>query len=201
MNTRGKKGPDNGIEGDWITVGAFGAPYGVKGAVRLKAFTDEAAAIFTFDDVRTGPDGERVAFTKDRSVKGGFIAFVGGIDSPEAAAGLKGTQLWVHRDALPDADEDEYYLADLIGLKALDTDGAHLGRVNAVENFGAEDLIELSLAEAIKGLGRYAFVPFRKELVTAVDIAGGTLTVDLARWQAIQTGKTAESQAEREEEA
>ena len=211
MNERGKKGPNTGIEGDWITVGVFGAPHGVQGAVRLKSFTDDPEALFLFRELHTSPMGPKVAVARERKSKDGFIVWVkqndlelGGIariDSPEAAAKLKGTQLWLHRDALPEADEDEFYLADLIGLKALDVSGAHLGRVNAVENFGAEDLVELALAEPIKGLGRYAFVPFRKELVTAVDLTAGTLTVDMAAWQELQTGKTAESALAKEEEA
>ncbi len=185
-----------GVEGDWIMVGALGAPHGVKGAVRLKSFTDVADAVFAFDHLHDGPNGKAVRIAKERATKDGFVVRVEGISSPEAAKTLRGVQLWVHRDVLAPADDDEFYLADLIGLEARDMSGIRIGRVNAVENFGAEDLIELVLDEPIKGLGRFAFVPFRMELVPDVSVSGGFLTVDMVRWQENQTGKIAESQAE-----
>ena len=190
-----------GVDGDWICVGAFAAPHGVKGSVRLKSFTDDNAAIFAFKDLRDGPDGRPVAITKERANKEGFVVRVDGVNSPEAAKALKSKQLWVHRDAFAPADEDEFYLADLIGLEARDLTGVRIGLVHAVENFGAEDLVELLLDTPIKGLGRYAFVPFRMELVPDVDIKQGFLTIDMALWQEIQTGKTAESQMKNTEES
>lgn len=190
-----------GVDGDWIMVGAFGAPHGVKGAVRLKSFTDEPTAVFTFDDVRDKPDGKPVKITKQQATKDGFVARVEGITSPEAAKSLRGVQLWVHRDVFEPADDDEFYLADLIGLEARDTDGARIGTVNAVENFGAEDLIELVLDAPIKGLGRFAFVPFRTELVPDILVEDGYLTINMQEWQDIQTGKVAESQMKNAEES
>lgn len=185
-----------GIEGDWIMVGAFGAPHGVKGAVRLKSFTDVAGAIFGFADLRDGANGQPVSIKKERKSKDGFVVRVDGVGSPEAAKAMKGVTLWVHRDVLGPADDDEFYLADLIGLEARDVAGSRIGQVNTVENFGAEDLIELVLDTPIKGLGRFAFVPFRTELVPDVVISDGFLTIDMVLWQEIQTGKIAESQME-----
>ena len=190
-----------GVDGDWIMVGAFGAPHGVKGAVRLKSFTDDPAAVFAFNDVRDKPAGKLVKIAKQQATKDGFVARVDGVTSPEAAKSLRGVQLWVHRDVLAPADDDEFYLADLIGLEARDTDGARIGTVNAVENFGAEDLIELVLDAPIKGLGRFAFVPFRTELVPDVLVADGFLTINMQEWQEIQTGKVAESQMKNAEES
>lgn len=200
--TAGANKRDNaGVDGDWVCVGAFAAPHGVKGSVRLKSFTDDTAAIFAFKDLRDGPDGKPVQITKERSNKEGFVVRVDGITSPEAAKALKSRQLWVHRDAFAPADEDEFYLADLIGLEARSIDGDRIGLVHAVENFGSEDLVELVLDTPIKGLGRYAFVPFRLELVPDVDIKGGFLSINMARWQGAQVGKMAESQMKNPEES
>lgn len=190
-----------GVDGDWIMVGAFGAPHGVKGAVRLKSFTDDPAAVFAFDHLHDGPAGKSVRIQKQQATKDGFVACVEGITSPEAAKALRGVQLWVHRDAFAPADADEFYLADLIGLEARDTSGTRIGTVNAVENFGAEDLVELALDAPIKGLGRFTFVPFREELVPDVAISEGYLTINMALWQEVQTGKTAESQMKNAEES
>lgn len=191
-----------GVEGDWIMVGAFGAPHGVKGGVRLKSYTDDPEAVFAFDHLHDAPAGKAVMVKKERATKDGFVARVDGITSPEAAKALRGVQLWVHREALPETDvEGEYYLADLIGLEVRDMSGVRIGTVNTVENFGAEDLIELVLDKPIKGLGRFAFVPFRTELVPDVAVSDGFLMVDMARWQEIQTGKAAESQMNQEDKA
>ncbi len=192
---------NTGIDGDWIMVGAFGAPHGVKGGVRLKSFTEVADAIFGFDDLRDGANGQPVSIKKERKSKDGFVVRVDGSGSPEDAKALRGVTLWVHRDVLAPADDDEFYLADLIGLEARDVAGSRIGQVNAVENFGAEDLIELVLDTSIKGLGRFAFVPFRTELVPDVAISDGFLTIDMVRWQEVQTGKTAESQMENPSES
>ncbi|WP_262693916.1 ribosome maturation factor RimM [Kordiimonas aquimaris] len=183
-----------GVDGDWICVGALAAPHGVKGDVRLKSFTENPVSIFKFKDLRLGADGKAILLSKKAKNKDGFIVHIDGFDTPEAAAAFSGKQLYIRRDFLPQAADDEYYLTDLIGLEARDEHGTRIGVVEAVENFGAEDLIELILDEPVKGLGRFALIPFRKLLVPTVDIKGGFLTVAFTDWQETQTGKQAESQ-------
>jgi len=185
-----------GTEGDWVLVGSVGAPHGVRGDMRLKSFTENPVSIFKFADMRLGADGKPVTLAKKGRSKDGFIVHMEGVDTPEAVSALVGRELYVHRDALAPAGKDEYYLSDLIGLEARSESGDKIGVVDAVENFGSEDLIELILDEPVKGLGRYAFIPFRKELVTEVDIKGGYLTVAFTLWQETQVGKQAESQME-----
>ena len=195
-----QKNQENAVaEGEWVQVGAIGASHGVRGDMRLKSFTENPVAIFKFADLRLGADGAVVALVKKGKSKDGFIVHIDGIDTPEAVTALSGRQLYVRRDALAPAGDDEYYLADLIGLEARDESGEKIGIVNTVENFGSEDLIELILDEPVKGLGCYAFIPFRKQLVTTVDIKGGFLTVAFADWQETQVGKQQESQLEQED--
>ena len=192
---------NTGAESDWVLVGSLGAPHGVRGDMRLKSFTENPASLFKFADLRLGADGKPVSLTKKGKSKDGFIVHIDGVDTPEAVSALTGRELFVHRDALAPAGDDEYYLADLIGLEARDESGDKIGVVDAVENFGSEDLIELILDEPVKGLGRYAFIPFRKQLVTAVDIKGGFLIVAFTLWQETQVGKQAESQMEQGDNA
>lgn len=200
--TYGEKNQTNAnAEGVWVQVGAVGAPHGVRGDMRLKSFTENPASIFKFADIRLDADGKPVSLVKKGKSKDGFIVHMDGIDTPEAVSALTGRELFVHRDALAPAEEDEYYLTDLIGLEARDESGGKIGVVDAVENFGSEDLIELILDEPVKGLGRYAFIPFRKQLVTAVDIKGGFLTVAFTLWQETQVGKQAETQMEQGDNA
>jgi len=178
-----------GIEGGWIKVGTLGAAHGVRGDLRLKSYTEKATDIFTFAEVRLGAGGDVVALKKVRTTKDGFVVHIDGINSPEAAAAYKGKGLFVPRDVLGGADEDEFFLADLIGLKAVDEAGAEIGFVATVDNFGAEDLVELVLKESIKGLGRHVFVPFRKALVPDIRLEAGEIVINFADWRATQTSE------------
>ncbi|MFC3052631.1 ribosome maturation factor RimM [Kordiimonas pumila] len=179
-----------GVEGDWICVGAFAGSHGVKGDVRLKSFTEDPAAIFSYTEIHKGPTGPLLRFKKLRDSKEGFIVRVEGLLTPEDAQALSGTKLYVSRAAFAEhADDDEFYLADLIGLRAIDEDGIDIGFVRAVENFGAEDLLELVLPEPIKGLGRYIYVPFRKAFVPEVALGAGTVSIAFKEWQKTQVSE------------
>ncbi|MEX0298863.1 MAG: ribosome maturation factor RimM [Kordiimonas sp.] len=179
----------SGIEGDWICVGAIAGSHGVRGDIKLKSFTDGPDAIFSYSEIHKGPNGPLVSLKKVRATKDGFVARMEGVTTPEEAQALKSSQLFVSRTSLPDEDDDEYYLADLIGLTALDENGEEIGFVRAVENFGSDDLLELVLHEPVKNLGRQVFIPFLKTLVPAVDIGSGTVTVAFDEWQKIHVSE------------
>lgn len=185
------KGPV-GLEGDWVCVGAFGAPHGVRGDLRLKSFTERADAVFAYGALHQGAGGSPVDVKKLRTTKDGFVVRVDGVGSPEEAAKLKSKKLFVPRDVFAVADDDEYYLADLIGLKVRDLAGQPLGYVYAVENFGADDLIEVKLDSPQKGFGRFVFIPFTRVLVPDVKIADGFVTIDFERWRETQGFKEPE---------
>lgn len=179
-----------GIEDGWISVGAFAGSHGVRGDVRIKSFTDDPGALFSYPSLHKGANGPVVALKLLREAKDGFIARMDGIHNREDAQALKGTQLFVSREAFAaEEDEDEFYLADLIGLEARNEAGDRVGLVRAVENFGAEDLLELVLNAPLKGLGRHAFIPFRKAFVPVVDIKGGYVTVAFEDWVKTQTSE------------
>ncbi|SDE04477.1 ribosome maturation factor RimM [Kordiimonas lacus] len=171
-----------GIEDGWICVGAFAGAHGVRGDVRLKSFTDVPSALFAYPSLHKGANGPALKVKLLRDAPDGFIVRVDGVMNREDAQALKGTRLYVSREALEAEDEDEFYLADLIGLEARDASGAVLGIVRAVENFGAEDLLELVLTKPLKGLGRHAFIPFRKAYVPVVDIRGGFAEIAFDDW-------------------
>ena len=185
-----------GIENDWVCVGVFGGPHGVRGDIRLKSFAGEPEAIFSFPNVCIGASGKSVSLKKVREVKDSFVARVKDVTSPEDAALLKGKRLFVERSSLAEPEEDEFYLADLIALDVLDENGGKLGFIRAVENFGSEDLLEVVLDAPVKGLGRFAFIPFRKALVPTVDIAGGHVTVAWQDWLATQVSENAADESD-----
>ena len=157
-----------------ILVGAFGSAVGLKGEVRLASFTEIPEAIADFKPLLT-EDGRALEILSIRPQTKGLVARVKGVTTREAAEKLKGLALYVPRNALPKPEEEgEYYHADLIGLKAELVSGELLGEVIGVQNFGAGDLLEVQLASE----KRAVFVPFTNDIVPAVDLAAGTLTVD-----------------------
>ncbi|MHA6346817.1 ribosome maturation factor RimM [Roseivivax sp. CAU 1761] len=157
-----------------ICVGAIAGAFGVHGEVRLKSFTADPAALAEYAPLST-EDGRRsfdVQIT--RSVKGGLAARLTGIRSKEEADALRGTRLYAPRDRLPSLPDDEFYHADLLGLTVRDTGGAVLGRVKAVQNHGASDLLELTVA----GRRETVLLPFTRATVPTVDLASGTIVAD-----------------------
>ena len=154
-----------------VCVGAIMGAFGVRGEVRLKSFCGEPAAIETYGPL-TDEAGQSYTLKITRAVKNGFAVRLSGVGSKEAADGLRGVRLYAPRTALPDLPDDEYYHADLIGLKVLDTGGAELGRVKAVHNHGASDLLEIAAAEGT------VLLPFTLESVPTVDLTRGCVVAD-----------------------
>jgi len=160
---------------DRICVGAIAGSFGVQGEVRLKSFCADPEAI-AYGPLWT-EDGTRsftVKLTRS-SVSGGVGARLSGVATKEQADALKGVQLFADRDRLPSLPDDEFYHADLIGLAAQDTGGAELGRVQAVHNHGAGDMLEI----AAPGRKSALLVPFTRAAVPTVDIQAGRIVVDL----------------------
>lgn len=167
----------------WICVAQFGAPHGVAGQIKLTAFTETPEAVADLVPLHRGAEGPALDIAFGRPVKGGFQVRVAGFDSREAVGALSGQKLFVPRDRLPAADEeDSYYLADLIGLAAVAPDGRVLGRVKAMPDYGAGTLVELALDEPVPDLGRSVLLPFEARYVPAIRLADRQMVVDLDGW-------------------
>ena len=157
-----------------VCVAQIGAPHGVRGEVRLWAFTADPMAVARYGALES-EDGKRV-FEIDavRRAKGHLMAQLRGIADRDAAERLTNVKLFVPRDRLPEIDSDEFYHADLIGLRVDDEDGNEIGAVIAMHNFGAGDILE------IQPLGGGAMMlPFTEAVVPEVDLKGGRLVVVL----------------------
>ena len=152
----------------------IGAAHGVRGQVRVKPFNEDPLALGTFGPLTT-PDGRRLSIASLRPQKDMLIAAFEGVTTREAAQALNGAELYVERSAIPEPDEaDDFLVCDLEGLAVLDPQGTGIGRVAAVVNYGAGDLLEI----APQGGGPRWLVTFERANVPYVDIAGGTVTVD-----------------------
>lgn len=157
-----------------VCVGAVAGSFGVAGEVRLKSFCAEPADIATYGPLSTEDGTRSFDIRLTRPVKAGFAARLSGIATKEAADALKGTRLYAPRSALPALPDDEFYHSDLIGLAAQDTGGAPMGRVAAVLNHGAGDILELRGA----GLEKPLLVPFTRAVVPTVDLGAGKIIID-----------------------
>ncbi|SFP81948.1 ribosome maturation factor RimM [Tranquillimonas alkanivorans] len=159
---------------DKVCVGAIAGAFGVKGEVRLKSFCAEAEAIAGYGPLTT-QDGARsfdVRLTGQAS--NGLLARLSGVRTKEDADALRGVRLFAPRDRLPSLPDDEFYHADLIGLAVHDTGGTELGRVTAVLNHGASDLLEVRRS----GQSRTVLLPFTREAVPTVDLSQGRIVAD-----------------------
>ena len=157
---------------DRVCVGVVVGVHGVRGAVRVKSFTEVAADIGFYSPVEdeTGTVKFRLKVTGE--VKGSVIATLDGVTSREAAEALKGTKFWVARERLPRTEEDEFLYSDLVGMAVEGLDGRKLGTVTAVHDFGAGDVLDIALVP--KG---NLMVPFTRETVPEVDVAGRRLVM------------------------
>ena len=159
-----------------VVVGQFAGAHGVRGQFKLRSFTASPEDVAAYGPLAT-QDGRMLSVRLVREVKPGlFVAQAREIGSPEACEAYKGALLCVPREALPAPEDDEFYLEDLAGLGAVTPEGEPAGRVRAVVNHGAGDVVELEDVPGRKGL---VLVPFTREDVPEVDLAGGTLTVVL----------------------
>lgn len=158
-----------------ICVGAIAGAFGVSGEVRLKSFCTEPSDIASYGPLTSEDGSVEYRITLTRPVAGGLGARVAGVQNRDQAEALRGTSLFVARDRLPSLPDDEFYHADLIGLAAYDVGGVELGKVAAVHNHGAGDIIEISPTRHKSAL----LLPFTKAIVPNVDLAAGRIVVDL----------------------
>lgn len=156
-----------------LCVGIVTGPHGIRGAVRLKSFTAEPSDIGAYGPLSDEAGLRRFTLRITGVVKGAIIAEISGVGDRNAAETLKGLQLFVDRDQLPPAAEEEFYHADLIGLRAELANGDVLGTVSALHDFGAGQSLEI----ATGGRGTI-LVPFTKSAVPLIEVAAGRLVID-----------------------
>ena len=155
-------------DGQRITLAAVAGAHGIKGEVRLKLFTDSAESLALHKTLFVG--GAERKLLSVRAQGKGAVARFDGVADRSAAEALRGSLIEIDRDALPPLAEGEYYHAELIGLACVDGEGAAIGSVVAVENFGAGDLLEVERED-----GRRSLIPFKPGIA---DLADGRIILD-----------------------
>ena len=157
-----------------ICIARIGAPHGVRGAVKLWTFTEDPFAVQSYGPLLTKDGARSFEVATAREAKGHLVATLKGIATREDAERLNGIELYIAREKLPATDEDEYYHADLIGLAAVNAADEPIGRVTAIHNFGAGDIIEIAPPQ-----GATMLLPFTNAIVPTVDLAGGRVVIEL----------------------
>lgn len=158
-------GPDSNQDG-LIQVGRVAGAFGVKGEVRITSFTSDPLALLDYKDLRREDGSPGLTLTAGRAAKGGVVVRAREVETREQAEALRGLKLFIPRDRLPEPEEDEFYVTDLIGLSVETAEGEPLGRIKAVQDFGAGDLLEIQPPE-----GPSWYLPFTREAVPEVRMA------------------------------
>ena len=164
--------PDRPDPDERVIVATFGAPHGVRGEVRVKPWTDEPLAICDYTPL-TLEAGRTLTLISAREHKSMLVCRFAELRSREDAAALTNRDLLAPRSAMPELEEGEFFLDDLVGLRAVGADGTDRGEVIAVHDFGAGDILELKPAR-----GRSVMIPFSEAAVPEIDMNAGTLTVE-----------------------
>lgn len=154
-----------------LAVGRVAGAFGVRGEVRISTFTEEPLALARFGELKRQDGSPALTITSAREAKGGIIARCPGVETKEQGDALRGLRLYIDRNALPEPDEDEFYLADLIGLSVIDPSGEAIGTVKSVQDFGAGDILEIIPDEG----GPTWYLPFTREAVPEVRLADGLI--------------------------
>jgi 16S rRNA processing protein RimM len=149
-----------------ILLGRIAGAHGMRGEVLVHTFTEAPENIGAYGALCDQAGVQQLKIKVVRVTPKGVIARVAGIADRHTAEALKGLELYVDRTRLPAIADDEFYHADLVGLAAVDVDGKVLGRIIAVHNFGAGDLLEIGLADTAKT----ELVPFSDAFVPQVDL-------------------------------
>jgi 16S rRNA processing protein RimM len=155
-----------------ICVARIGAAHGVRGEVKLWPFTEDPMAVIDYGPLSSKDGAREFEVVRARIAKDHLVAVLKGIATREDAERVNGIELYIARDRLPPAEAGEYYHADLIGLRAIDDAGAAIGKVLALHNFGAGDIIEIAPPQ-----GPTVLLPFTDAVVPTVDLAEGHVVI------------------------
>jgi 16S rRNA processing protein RimM len=157
-----------------ICVARIGAAHGVRGEVKLWSFTEDPAAVAHYGPLETQDGARCFEIEALRAAKDHFVARIAGVNDRDAAEKLRNIELYIPRARLPKIEEaDTFYHADLVGLDAITPDGARVGTVHALHNFGAGDIIEIAPA----GGGDPLMLPFNETTVPKIDVAARQIVV------------------------
>lgn len=160
-----------------LCVGVVTGAHGVLGMVRIKSFTEQPERIASLGELFEEGGQRRFRIEKTRLSGNVVLAQLAGVKTRNQAEALKGVRFMAPREALPKLDDpDDFYVSDLIGMRAETEEGELLGYVKGVADFGAGDVIEIA------GESGSLLISFTRENVPLVAVAEGRIVVCPPRW-------------------
>ena len=157
-----------------LCLGVIIGPHGIKGAVRVKSFTEKPESIAEYGTLHD-KYGKSFDLQLEGQSKGTLIVSIKGMTTRTQAELLKGTELFIKRKLLPRTDDGEYYHADLLGLNVYKSDGKKMGIVKAMHNFGGGDIVEVVIAETKNTV----LIPFNNNTVLDIDFVKNEMIVEI----------------------
>ena len=157
-----------------LCLGVIIGPHGIKGAVRVKSFTEKPKSIAEYGTLHD-KYGKSFDLQLEGQSKGTLIVSIKGMTTRTQAEVLKGTELFIKRKVLPHTVDGEYYHADLVGLNVYNRDGKKMGVVKAIHNFGAGDIVEVVIAETENTV----LIPFNNNTVPEIDFVKQEMIVEI----------------------
>jgi 16S rRNA processing protein RimM len=158
-----------------VLLGVFGAAQGVRGEVRIKSFTDDPKAIGAYGALTDKTAARQFVIESSRPLRDDMLVVrLKGVATRDDAQALTGVEIFARRDQLPRPDADEFYYDDLIGLAAVTSAGAPLGRIVGLSNYGAGDILEIAPAEG----GDTMLLPFTKAVALEIDFPRGMIVIE-----------------------
>jgi len=161
-----------------VVLGAITGVHGVSGMVKVKSFAQDPYAIGEYGPLLLGDTDRLLEIVRMQPHKDVFLVQFEGVVGRDAAEALKGLELKIEREKLPEPDEGEFYFADLVGLAVKRDDDQIIGRIVDVVNFGAGDLLEIEF----DGRKKSEFLAFDETTVPVVDMAAGFVVIDPPGW-------------------
>ncbi|HVZ05507.1 ribosome maturation factor RimM [Hyphomicrobium sp.] len=164
------------IDGDKqsVLLGEISGVHGIRGDVLIRTYTGTPEAIADYGPLSDIAGEKTFTIKVVRTTDKGVVARIDGVNDRTAGEALRGTKLYVARSKLPETEAAEFYHTDLIGMKAVAEDDTPIGKIIAVQNFGAGDLLELEPATG----GATEFIPFDDRWVPRVDLDAGVIVVN-----------------------
>ncbi|MBU2977382.1 ribosome maturation factor RimM [Alteromonas sp. C1M14] len=161
-----------------VIIGKIGAPYGVKGWVKINSYTDTPEGIFGYAPWQLG-DGKEYQIDQWRPQGKNLVAKIEGIESRDDAERIKNLDVSIDENQLPELEEGEFYWRELTGMQVVTTQGYDLGVVKDVFNTGANDVLQVR-AKVNDAFGqKERLIPFEMDsVIKSVDKEGGVITVD-----------------------
>ena len=156
----------------YVCIAEITSPHGVRGQVKLRLFAEDPDLLFVDGGLFDETASHFFEFVSVQPHKNGFLATVKDMSTREAAQAVRQTKLYIRRDQLPQVEENEFYHVDLIGLHVQDQNKQVLGRIKAIQNFGASDILEIQ-RQGQKDL----LLPFHGETVVDVQLDKGYVVV------------------------